>query len=64
MSRENVRCPVCSRMNKLLDLEETNGWMECDGCGNTMQLIRYEKTWLLPKRKEENLFMMVPIALA
>lgn len=64
MSRENVRCPVCSRMNRLLDLEETNGWMECDGCGNTMQLIRYEKTWLLPKRKEENLFMMVPIALA
>lgn len=64
MSRENVRCPVCGRMNKLLDLEETNGWMECDGCGNTMQLIRYEKTWLLPKRKEENLFMMVPIALA
>ena len=64
MSRENVRCPVCSRMNKLLDLEETNGWMECDGCGNAMQLIRYEKTWLLPKRKEENILLMVPIALA
>lgn len=32
MERSNVRCPVCGRLNEGVDLEETDGWVECCAC--------------------------------
>ena len=29
----NVECPICGTFNKNVDLNETNGWMECSCCG-------------------------------
>ena len=33
----DVACPVCGRINRSLYLEETEGWMECECCGNSSQ---------------------------
>ena len=40
MNAVDVVCPACGRMNRSLDLEETDGWMECECCGRTTRLIR------------------------
>ena len=37
MKRYDVKCPICGAVNRSLDLEETNGWMECEKCGNATQ---------------------------
>ena len=37
MKRYDIKCPICGTVNCNLDLEETNGWMECEKCGNTTQ---------------------------
>ena len=44
MSAVNVECPICGQMNESLDLEETDGWMECEECGNAVQILKYVKT--------------------
>ncbi len=37
MKQYDVKCPKCGTLNKNLYLEETNGWMVCDKCGETTQ---------------------------
>ena len=37
MVRYDIKCPVCGTINRGLDLEETDGWMECDKCGTLAQ---------------------------
>ena len=32
MERSNVKCPVCGYVNEGVDLEETEGWVECSKC--------------------------------
>lgn len=34
MNTYDVTCPVCGTVNHNLYLEETDGWMECENCGN------------------------------
>ena len=48
MSAVNVECPICGQMNESLDLEETDGWMECERCRNAVQLLKYVKTRRIP----------------
>ena len=33
MKLYDVTCPNCGHDNKNLLLEDSNGWMECEGCG-------------------------------
>ena len=40
----DVKCPICGTINKSLDLEETDGWMECESCGAVTQQMKYVKT--------------------
>ena len=35
MKTYDVVCPICGSINQNLDLEETEGWMECEECKNT-----------------------------
>ena len=35
MDTYDVICSICGAVNYSLLLEETDGWMECDACGNT-----------------------------
>ena len=34
MERKDVKCPLCGHINRGVDLAETNGWVECEHCGN------------------------------
>lgn len=48
MKTYDVKCPVCGKLNVGLDLEETDGWMECDRCGNVTQNLKTRKVLLIP----------------
>ena len=39
MNSVDVKCPICGAMNESLNLEETDGWMECESCGNAVQIM-------------------------
>ena len=44
----DVACPVCGRINRSLYLEETEGWMECECCGNSSQDLCFRKRAKIP----------------
>ena len=44
----DVKCPVCGRINRSLYLEETEGWMECEYCGNSTQDLSFRKMVRVP----------------
>ena len=44
----DIVCPICGKINRSLYLEETNGWMECEHCGNSTQDLRFAKTRKIP----------------
>lgn len=41
MKTYDVRCPICGAMNKNVYLDDTDGWIECDHCGEVTK--SYEK---------------------
>lgn len=48
MKSYDLRCPVCGTVNRGLYLEETDGWMECENCGNVTQNMEHRQTVLIP----------------
>ena len=44
----DIRCPICGAVNRGLYLEETDGWMECEKCGNVTQHTEHRQTVLIP----------------
>ena len=52
------RLPAC---NRSLYLEETDGWMECEHCGNTVQLMKYIKTRRIPCYQMKDCQVLVPL---
>lgn len=48
MEKNEIYCPICGHLNKDLQLENTNGWLTCGKCGNTVQLLAYEKKKQIP----------------
>ena len=59
----DVACPVCGRINRSLDLEETEGWMECEYCGNSTQDLSFQKMVKIPVIRMEQLSKMMPLKL-
>ncbi len=49
MNLVDEKCPICGTLNKSLDMEETDGWMECENCGNTVQILKYVQTRRVPR---------------
>lgn len=41
MKSYDVKCPICGTINHNLYLEETNGWMECDHCKQTVKVLQF-----------------------
>ena len=48
MKSYDLRCPICGTENRGLYLEETDGWMECEKCGNVTQSMEHRQTVLIP----------------
>lgn len=44
----NAKCPICGTINHSVDLDETNGWMECERCGSLVQILEKAKTKAIP----------------
>mgnify|MGYP002524132434 FL=1 len=59
----DVACPVCGRINRSLYLEETEGWMECEYCGNSTQDMSFQKMVKIPMVRMEQLSKMMPLKL-
>ena len=59
----DVACPVCGRINRSLYLEETEGWMECEYCGNSTQDMSFQKMVKIPVIRMERLSKMMPLKL-
>ena len=59
----DVACPVCGRINRSLYLEETEGWMECEYCGNSTQDMSFQKTVRIPMIRMDQLSKMMPLKL-
>ena len=59
----DVACPVCGRINRSLYLEETEGWMECEYCGNSSQDMSFQKTVRIPMIRMDQLSKMMPMKL-
>jgi transcription elongation factor Elf1 len=59
----DVACPVCGRINRSLYLEETEGWMECEYCGNSSQDMSFQKTVRIPMIRMDQLSKMMPLKL-
>jgi transcription elongation factor Elf1 len=49
LNSADAKCPICGTLNKSVDLEETDGWMECENCGNAVQILKYMKMRRVPK---------------
>ena len=48
MKSYDLRCPICGTVNRGLYLEETDGWMEREKCGNVTQSMEHRQTVLIP----------------
>ena len=48
MNAKDVKCPICGTVNRSLDLDETDGWMECESCHNAVQILEYAKSRRVP----------------
>ena len=59
----DIACPVCGRINRSLYLEETEGWMECEYCGNSTQDMSFQKMVKIPVIRMEQLSKMMPLKL-
>ena len=59
----DVVCPVCGRINRSLYLEETEGWMECEYCGNSTQDLSFQKMVKIPVIRMDQVTKIMPMKL-
>lgn len=48
MKQYDVKCPLCGTMNRSLYLDETDGWMECEHCHETVRVQEFIKLKKIP----------------
>ena len=41
MQLYDVKCPICGTIKHNLYLEETDGWMECEHCQQTVKVLPF-----------------------
>lgn len=61
ISYTDVECPICGALNEKLDLDETDGWMECEKCHNAVQVLKYVKTRRVPVYQLKDCQILVPL---
>ena len=62
MNAKDVKCPICGTVNRSLDLDETDGWMECESCHNAVQILAYAKTKRVPVYQMGDCNLLVPLS--
>ena len=62
MNAVDVKCPICEKLNKSLNLEETDGWMECESCGSAVQIMKYVKTRRIPTYQMSDAKLLVALS--
>lgn len=62
LSAVDVRCPVCGAVNKSLDLEETDGWMECENCGNVSRHPAYTVASCESSYRKDEVQILIPLS--
>ncbi len=60
MKLYDVKCPFCGMINQSLYLEETDGWMECERCGQLTQYLRRDRQNVVPAFIVQGLSWQVP----
>ena len=61
MNAKDVKCPICGTVNRSLDLDETNGWMECEHCHNAVQILEYAKSRRVPVYQMADCNLLIPL---
>ena len=61
MKSVDVKCPICDTLNKSLNLDETDGWMECECCGSAVQIMKYVKTRRIPTYQMSDAKLLVAL---
>ena len=62
MKAVDVKCPICEKLNKSLNLEETDGWMECENCGNAVHILKYVKTRRIPSYQMSDVKLLMSLS--
>lgn len=62
MKAYDVKCPICGTLNKQLYLDETDGWMECEHCKNTVGIMKYAKWQRVPRLRLKPVVVARPVA--
>lgn len=62
MNAKDVKCPICGTVNRSLDLDETDGWMECESCHNAVQILKYAKSKRVPLYQMADCNLLVPLS--
>lgn len=62
MNAKDVKCPICGAVNRSLDLDETDGWMECESCKNVVQVLEYVKNRHIPVYQMADCNLLVPLS--
>ena len=55
MKKYDVRCPICGTVNYNLYLEETDGWMECEHCKETVKALQFISRTKVPVYTDKQL---------
>ncbi len=48
MKQYDAKCPLCGTLNRGLYLDETDGWMECEHCNETVRVQEFIKLKKIP----------------
>ena len=62
MNSVDVKCPICDTLNKSLNLDETDGWMECENWGNAVQILKYVKTRRIPSYQMSDVKLLMSLS--
>lgn len=55
MKKYNVKCPICGTVNKGLYLEETDGWMVCEKCDQSVKVLSFVRGVKIPVYTEKKI---------
>ena len=59
---ERCEMPDLRHSQQKSDLDETDGWMECESCHNAVQVLEYVKTRHIPVYQMADCNLLVPLS--